>query len=170
MEKKMLQVVIRPITENDADLMIAFFNSFSDQTRRFFTPHDIDPNGLRLLVSGIPSNPNARRFMATIMEEGKEVMAGYVFFWDWHKMVPWFGIGASDRFQGMGLGNQMMSFAVEMAKAHHKGGILLTTWKDNYRAQNLYKKFGFELIGQEKNLVEYLMIMNFPDPNVAGVS
>src|SRR5512135_701356 len=101
MEKKILRAMILPITENDADLMIDFFNSFSDQTRDFFTPHEIDADGLRRLVRDIPSNPNARRFMATVIDDEKEVMAGYVFFWDWQKMVPWFGIGCADRFQGM---------------------------------------------------------------------
>jgi len=145
--------------------MIAFFNSFSAQTRYFFTPHEIDADGLHRLVRGIPTNPNARRFMATVIEAGQEVMAGYVFFWDWHKMVPWLGIGATDRFQGMRLGNKMMEFAIRMAQEHHKGGILLTTKKENYRAQGIYQKFGFELLGQEKNLVEYLMILNFLDPH-----
>ena len=167
MEKKILPARIRPITEHDSELMIAFFSSFSEETRRFFTPHEIDPEGLRRLARGIPSNPTARRFMAAVVEGGKEVMAGYVFFWEWNKMVPWLGIGVSDRFQGRGLGNQMMEFAIRLAKEHHKGGILLTTWKDNLRAQRLYQKFGFEIIGQEKNLIEYLMILNFPDPNFA---
>ena len=67
------------------------------------------------------------RFCATLIEDGQEVMAGYVFFWDWHTQVPWFGIGATDRFHGMGLGNQMMEFSIDYAKKYGKGGILLTT-------------------------------------------
>ncbi len=165
MEKKILPAKIRPITQQDGDLIVDFFQSFSDRTRYFFTPHAIDPDSLRRLVREIPGNPCARRFMAAVQEDGKEVMAGYVFFWDWHKMVPWFGIGASDRFQGMGLGNQMMEFAINLAKACHKGGILLTTKKDNDRAQALYKKFGFEFLGEDTHLIEYLLILNFPDPD-----
>jgi ribosomal protein S18 acetylase RimI-like enzyme len=165
MEKITINATIRPIAPSDGDLMIDFFNSFSDQTRYFFTPHASDPDSLRSLVSDIPNNPNAVRYMATVIEDGKEVMAGYVFFWEWDKMIPWFGIGASDRFHGMNLGNQMMEFAVQLARQHKKGGILLTTKKDNFRAQSLYKKFGFIILGEETHLVEYLMIRNFDDPN-----
>ncbi len=164
MEKKNLPVIIRPITGQDEDLFVAFYQSLSDQTQSFFHPHTTDPESLRSLVRGIPASPQARRFMAVVQEDGKEVMAGYVFFWDWHKMVPWFGIATGDRFQGMGLGNQMMGFAIDLAKEAHKGGILLTTMKDKTRAQALYRKFGFELLGEEKERIEYLMILNFIDP------
>ncbi len=164
MEKKAIHATIRPITANDAELMIDFFNSFSDSTRYFFTPHAIDPDGLRALVRGIPDDPAAARFMASVNEDGKEIMAGYVFFWDWNKMVPWFGIGARDRFHGGGMGKQMMEFAIRLAKEHHKGGILLTTKKTNYRARAMYEKYGFTMLGEEHNLVEYLMLLNFDDP------
>jgi ribosomal protein S18 acetylase RimI-like enzyme len=164
--KPTLAATIRPLTENDAALIYTFFTSFSPQTRRFFTPHAIDLPGLTRLMQNIPLDPTVARFCATVIEDRQEVMAGYVFFWDWHTQVPWFGIGATDRFHGMGLGNRMMEFAIDYAKRHSKGGILLTTQKPNFRAQAMYKKFGFEMIGEETHLVEFLMILRFKDEDV----
>ena len=160
-KKVALAATIRPLTENDTDLIYTFFTSFSAQTRQFFTPHAIDLPGLTRIIHNIPSDPTAARFCATLIEDGQEVMAGYVFFWDWHTQVPWFGIGATDRFHGMGLGNQMMEFSIDYAKKHGKGGILLTTQKPNVKAQAMYKKFGYEMLGQDTHLDEYLMILRF---------
>ena len=159
--KPALAATIRPLTENDGALIHAFFSSFSPQSRQFFTPHDIDLPGLTRLMQNIPFDASAARFCATVIEDGQEVMAGYVFFWDWDTQVPWFGIGSTDRFHGMGLGNQMMEFAIDYAKKHGKGGILLCTQKPNFRAQAMYKKFGFEMLGQDTQLFEYLMILRF---------
>ncbi len=159
--KTILDATIRPLNENDTPMIFAFFNSFSDQTRQFFTPHAIDLPGLTRLIQNIPNDPTGARFCATVIEDGEEIMAGYVFFWDWHTQVPWFGIGATDRYQGMNLGNKMMEFAVDFAKRHGKGGILLTTNKSNVRAQALYKKFGYEMIGVDNQMDEYLMILRF---------
>ena len=159
--KPTFAAAFRPLTENDTALIYTFFTSFSPQTRQFFTPHAIDLTGLTALIQNIPHDPTVARFCATVIEDGQEVMVGYVFFWDWHTQVPWFGIGATDRFHGMGLGNRMMEFAIDYAKSHGKGGILLTTQKPNFRAQAMYKKFGFEIIGEETHLAEYLMILRF---------
>jgi RimJ/RimL family protein N-acetyltransferase len=84
-------------------------------------------------------------------------MIGTVILWDWTKPVPWFGICSRDGWQGQGLGNRMMTCAVEYAKQHGKGGILLTTHKENLRAQALYKKYDFETIGVDGR-GEWLMI------------
>jgi len=157
-----LDVYIRPLTENDAQLIIDFFNSFSDQTRFFFTPHEIVPDSLKWMVKEIPNDKNYSRFMAGIIDNGTEIMVGYVFFWDWLKKIPWFGIGVRDAYQGMGLGNKLMKFAIDYARKSGKGGILLTTKKSNIRAQAIYKKFGFKTIGEDFG-GEYLLILNFGD-------
>jgi ribosomal protein S18 acetylase RimI-like enzyme len=156
---------IRPLTVDDAQKMIDFFGSFSEQTRIFFTPHDITPDGLRKMVASLDERKDAIRFMLSVEEDGQEIMAGYVFFWDWDKLIPWFGIGLRDNYQGMGYGNLMMDFAIDLAKRRGKGGILLTTQKPNFRAQSLYKKYGYEMLGDHIH-GEYLLILRFIDPAV----
>jgi ribosomal protein S18 acetylase RimI-like enzyme len=165
--KQPLNARIRRLTVEDASLIIDFYQSLSDQSRVFFTPHAIDPEGLKKLVRELPEHPNVHRYCAVIEEDGKEIMVGYVFFWDWDRCVPWFGIGARDQYQGRGLGNLMMRWSIEYAKEHGKGGILLTTWKANTKAQSLYKKFGYELLGVHTS-GEYMMILRFDDDKEKG--
>ena len=156
---------IRPLAADDTQKMIDFFGSFCEQTRIFFTPHDITPDGLRMMVGGLDEHKDACRFMLSVEEEGLEIMAGYVFFWDWDKLIPWFGIGLRDKYQGMGYGSLMMEFAIDLARRNGKGGILLTTHKPNLKAQGLYKKYGYELLGDHVS-GEYVLILRFTDPNV----
>lgn len=157
-----MNAVIRPLTENDAARFIDFFSNCGAETRYFFSPHDMDPEGLTKIVRDIPTNKNSVRFMAAVQQDDQEVMAGYVFFWDWQTQVPWFGIGLRNSYQGMGLGKKMIEFAIDLARKCGKGGILLTTKKTNFRAQGLYKSHGFEMIGEEPG-GEYLMILRFSE-------
>ncbi len=151
---------IRPVTEHDTELVVEFYTSLSDETWHFFHPHPRDRTYLEDLVHSLPLRPDLALFMASALQEGKEIMVGTVFFWDWTKQVPWFGICARDGWQGQRLGDRMTAHAVEFAQKHGKGGILLTTHKDNLRAQALYKKHGFEIIGIDP-YDEHLMILRF---------
>ena len=154
---------LRPLTSADAQKMIDFFSSFSEQTRIFFTPHDITPDGLRKLTAEVDQHQDARRFILSLEEAGEEIMIGYVFFWDWDKLIPWFGIGLRDAYHGMGFGSLMMEFAIDLARRNGKGGILLTTHKPNVKAQALYKKYAYEFLGDHVS-GEYMLILRFLDP------
>ena len=149
---------IREITQNDSELLVEFYTSLSDETWYFFHPHPRDPENLINLVHSLPERSDLALFMASIQEAEKEIMIGTVFFWDWTKQVPWFGICARDGWQGQGLGDRMTAHAVEYAWQHGKGGILLTTHKENFRGQGLYTKHGFETIGIDPH-DEWLMIL-----------
>ena len=154
---------IRPIGIDDAQRMIDFFESFSEQTRIFFTPHDITHAGLEELVREIPERSDAVRFMLSVDENGQEIMVGYVFFWDWDRLIPWFGIGLRDAYHSQGFGSWMMEVAIDFARRNGKGGILLTTHKPNTKAQGLYRKYGYELLGEHVS-GEYMLILRFEDP------
>jgi len=39
----------------------------------------------------------------------------------------------------------LMEYLIDFAKKKNKKGIVLTVYKDNERALNLYKKYGFEI-------------------------
>ncbi|MGI6689551.1 MAG: GNAT family N-acetyltransferase [Clostridiales bacterium] len=156
------KIMIRPIQEGDVDLIYDYFLSHSEETKRFFTPHAMDRACAEWLTQEDRLDPDTHRFVAVKTDAGAETIVGYVFFWKWTKMVPWFGIAVRDGYKGQGLGTLMMQHAIDEAKKHHKGGILLTTATDNVRAQALYRKFGYEIIGKDER-GEYLMILNFPD-------
>ena len=153
---------IRPLDETDTERLYAYFCSFSEETRYFFTPHALDRDFTAKLTHEDLADPDTLRFVVVTRQNGEELIVGYFFFWSWLKKVPWFGIGVRDGYKGQGLGSRMMQHAVHEARQRQKGGILLTTRKDNTRAQALYRKFGYEILGEEPR-GEYLLLLNFPD-------
>jgi ribosomal protein S18 acetylase RimI-like enzyme len=154
------QFLIRSVTAGDAEHVVDFYHALSDETWRFYNPHPRDRDYLENLVSSLPNRPDQALFMASTQQDGHEIMIGTVFFWDWTRRVPWFGICTRDGWQGQGVGDRMTAHAVEYAHQHGKGGILLTTHKENFRAQALYNKYGFETIGTDSR-DEWLMILRY---------
>jgi ribosomal protein S18 acetylase RimI-like enzyme len=157
-------ISIRLMTGADDDLFVAFYAALSQETLFFFSAHDPNPVKLHELVAGIPAETTIRRFAAVYPGEHGEEMAGYLFLWDLDRMVPWLGICVRDDFKGQGLGTRLMRHAQEYCRARGKGGILLTTHKENMRGQALYRKMGFEILGVDPR-DELLMIFRLDDPN-----
>jgi len=160
MPDEVLMSTIRPVRIGDAGLFIDFFGSFDERNLYLFTPHAIDPDSLRRIVDETPGNPKCARWLLSYEDQGKEVMIGYVFLWDVDTGVPWLGIGLRQTCLEKGLGTRMMAHTVDYAKAAGKGGIMLTVKKENSRAMALYRKFGFEVIGEDHRS-ELLMITRF---------
>jgi ribosomal protein S18 acetylase RimI-like enzyme len=156
----MPDTLIRPMTSQDVPLFLDFYDSLSEDTLFFFRPHPRDHAYLGNLITSIPTEANTHRFLAYQVVNDRQVMVGYVFLWDMHLQIPWFGICVRDGFQGQGLGELMMWFAIDYAKLHDKGGILLTTHQHNLRGQRLYRKHGFETLGISPE-DEFLMILRF---------
>jgi ribosomal protein S18 acetylase RimI-like enzyme len=50
-------------------------------------------------------------------------------------------------FYDLKLGAVLFQFNVDLSKKNNQAGIWLYTWKENHRAINFYKKYGFEIIG-----------------------
>jgi ribosomal protein S18 acetylase RimI-like enzyme len=157
-------ISIRRMTERDGELFVRFYAGLSAESLFFFTPHDPNPNKLRELILGTPQERNIRRFAAVLSIEGSEEMAGYVFLWDLDTGVPWLGICVSDSYKGQGIGTLLMDYAKQCCREQGKGGILLTTHRDNEKAQGLYRKVGYETIGTDSR-GEHLMIFRLRDEN-----
>lgn len=49
-----------------------------------------------------------------------------------------------EAYQGLGLGKQLIEYALQEARALSKTWIWLGVWERNYKAQKFYAKFGFE--------------------------
>ena len=156
------ELTIREMTAGDGELFVAFYAALSEETLKFFTPHDPRPEKLRALIAAIPTEPNVRRFAATRVGENGEEMAGYVFLWDLDTAVPWLGICVNDRYKGQGVGTRLMRYVENYCQDRHKGGILLTTHVENIIAQGLYRKVGYEVIGTDHR-GELLMILRIKD-------
>jgi ribosomal protein S18 acetylase RimI-like enzyme len=169
MSKNTPPLTIRRLTTNDTQLLYAFFQSASERTRFLMCAHPYDYETAEKLTS--PEQialPNIIRYAAVTPDGDSEVMAGYLFFWDWDRKVPWLGIAVSDRFHGLGIGKRLMTFAEETARQSGKGGILLTTKKVNAVAFSMYQKCGYERIGESlqwgpDHPPEHLLMLNFID-------
>lgn len=154
---------IRPLCHRDAALVEAFYAHVLPQTRAIFGKYRFTKqHALEMAEETVSSSTHRYFVVVTQSETGNEEMVALFWFWDWTKKLPWFGIMIADAWQKRKLGRMMMSRAIAEAHRHGKGGILLTTAKTNERAQALYQRFSFEMIGEAKN-GEYLMILNFPD-------
>lgn len=153
----------RPVIPEDAERLSAFYAMLHEQTRAIFKSYRFNREHAEEIARE-SVNRLSGSYHVAVVDEGEhgETIIGLVWFWDWRKKVPWIGIMITDAHQNRGLGTRMMEYAVAEAKSRDKGGILLTTAKTNVRGQALYKRFGFEMIGEGAG-GEYLMILNFSE-------
>jgi ribosomal protein S18 acetylase RimI-like enzyme len=130
---------IAPLQRFDAGL--------SACTRGVFLPHAYDePTLLRYVQRNLEG-----RDRAYVLRCRADV-AGYFFLWEFDQPVPVLGIGLADVWQGQGLGEAMLRVLIGDARAAGRDAIELTTMPANERAFQLYRRVGFELIGEVENV------------------
>jgi ribosomal protein S18 acetylase RimI-like enzyme len=140
-------VLVRPVTEKDIPRLQAFERDLSEESRELFTPHPYDDATLEEVVERARTGQD-RVYVA--MADGRVV--GYFFLWHMDHPVPILGIGIVDAYQGQGLGKQFMRLLIEDAREEGRDGIDLTTMQRNDRAFSLYRKVGFDYVGDVKNV------------------
>ncbi|MFW9922600.1 MAG: GNAT family N-acetyltransferase [Candidatus Thorarchaeota archaeon] len=59
-------------------------------------------------------------------------------------------VGVKKDFRGKGFGKNLMKFALKIAEKNRYQNVMLEVVKKNYRAINLYKKLGFQIIKTTK--------------------
>lgn len=137
---------IRPLTLEDRALAMRFFDRLGPASLQFFNINDIHRNSLIDWFEG--RRPDKRNFVAVgINDQGEEEIAGYVFLWDVNYKTPWLGICVSDKWQGHGLGKKLMAYVEDYCRKLGKGGIFLTTNKENIAGQKVYTHCGYKQIG-----------------------
>lgn len=152
---------VRPMIPADAERVDLFYRRLSGQSRKIFPKYSFTREHAEQAAKESATDSTKRRYVTVDGEAASDgAMIGMVWFWNWTKRVPWFGIMIADDYQNRGIGKAMLAFAVDEALAAGKGGILLTTAKSNARAQSLYRRFGFVTIGEDLR-GEDLMILNF---------
>jgi len=150
-----LNIELREAGYGDERYINEFFDSLGGESRAVFNRRDYNRKGA-LKYCG--KKDEKRKYWIALME-GK--MAGCVFFLDWNTSIPEMGIAIRDELQGQHLGRELVSFAIERAKAANKGGIQLTTHTANLRAQVLYEAVGFVCKGLCKNCTELFYLLSF---------
>lgn len=162
-------VVIRLVLPGDEQLFMSFFNHLSNETKTIFSATSFTSEYAGQLVKEALHVDKIRRFVVLQQGAGDPpddvVMLGTVWLWEWNRKIVWLGIMIGDAFQNQGYGKRLIQFAVDYARQHAKGGIILTTHKTNVRAQKLYQRFHFQTIGEDSR-GEYIMLLNFPEETV----
>lgn len=160
---KEMEIRIRSITMSDREMVVAFFDQMSAESRSLFDLHG--SNRKRILQCFEVPNPTCHDFAAVIpTENGVERMVGYVFLTKWDTMTPLLGIVVAEDYKGHGLGHKLMSFAEEHCIKYGKGGIFLTTQMANIRGQRLYISCGYQKLGMSMS-GELLFFRYFPEIN-----
>lgn len=62
-------------------------------------------------------------------------------------------MAVSPALRGQGIGNQMMQFAIRFAEQHHWEKILLYSNTILENSIHLYRKYGFQEVSMEKNVI-----------------
>ena len=52
-----------------------------------------------------------------------------------------------ENYYGKGLGKELLTFNLDLARSNGQSDIWLYTWKENHRGISFYKNIGFEIIG-----------------------
>jgi len=153
------QLQIRPMIPDDLDRMHRFFDAMGKETIYFFDVSGVNRRRMEAYLSQPPLG--TAHFIAVLSEDPEQNVAGYVFLWDLHTGMPWLGIAIADDWKGMHLGRALMRYALDFAHRHGCGGMLLTTAKDNVRAQKLYESLGFKHVGTAMHRQERLYMLRF---------
>ena len=153
--KLLRQIILREICAGDEALINDFFDRMGGETRSLFNRRDYNRRGV--LKFCVHPDPTRRYILAEYQGE----MAGYFFFLDFDTSIPQLGLAVRDDLAGRGLGAHLVSVAQHMAREAGKGGIQLTTHVANLRAQTLYEKMGFSLVGPTKNGTEFFYLYRY---------
>jgi RimJ/RimL family protein N-acetyltransferase len=150
---------IRLMTAEDKPLAEEFFAQMSDISAGFFNMQR--GNELRTYDFCDGRLSDHEFWIASGREEnGREFIAGIVFVWERESMLPWLGVAVAERLQGRHLGERLVRTVIDWCLGTGRGGILLTTHKNNIRGQKLYERCGFERHGVWHN-DEFLYILRF---------
>lgn len=141
------ELTVERLSGAHAEALPRFHEGLSQASRDTFTPHAYDPDTIAVYIRRSQADDD-RIYVAL---KGDEIV-GYFFLWEFQSSIPLLGIGIADAVQGEGLGRQMMERLNEDARAAGKEGIELTTMQHNDRAFALYRKVGFEHVGDVDNV------------------
>ena len=141
------ELEVRRLTEALIPALQRFNAALSESTRSFFLPHAYDEETLTRYCA---RNGDGRD-LAYVLCAHSEVV-GYFFLWEFDRPVPLLGIGLADAWQGQGLGEAMMRLLIEEARAAKRDGVELTTVLTNERAFHVYRRMGFEEVGEVDNV------------------
>ncbi len=153
------RVLIRKFRRTDGDALYEFFTKgLSPQSQRLYSLQPLD----RSLVNTVVSEVDAPDVLRLVAFKGDRII-GYAY---WRQQLlkpkmPLLSIAVADDHQGLGLGQALMELLIEGAKLKGMEGIELHVFKHNRRAITLYRKLGFEIVGDYDSGRQWIMVLRF---------
>jgi ribosomal protein S18 acetylase RimI-like enzyme len=140
---------VRQLQIPDAPALAAFYNQLSKDSKRTFRP--IGPVTIlekcrEIAVDNINQGKPASKYDLVGILSGKII--GWSFIWDLSTPHPTFGLAVADTYHNQGVGQLLMTYTLEWARANGLGEVHLTVVQDNKVAYHLYQKFGFVKTGE----------------------
>ena len=159
MEHTSDNIKIRRLVPSDLDGVRDFFRALGEVGTAFFNANGYNERQACAFLQGEREN---HIYWAAVADtpDGQEI-AGIVFLFKINTRVPWLGVAVAEKWQGRHLGCRLLTTAEEWARETGAGGIMLTTARDNTRAQGLYERMGYKNIGRYCN-GELLYLLAFP--------
>ncbi len=154
------RVRVRLLRPSDGPMLYEFFGALSEQTRKWFCPHPFDRKTAESIASQ-HDDPDKVVFLA--VDEGDTRVLGYCFLTGLSKDFPHLGICVRDDAQNSGLGQLLMRHLEAFAREGGYEGLELLVFKDNPRAQHVYRKCGYRVVADADKGRQYLMRFSFAE-------
>ncbi len=153
------RVLIRRFRRSDGDALYEFFrHGLSPRSQRLYSLQPLD----RSLVQMVVSETDAPDVLRLVAFAGDRIV-GYAYWREqlFKDKMPLLSIAVADSHQGLGLGQALMELLIEGARQKGMKGLELHVFKHNQRAINLYRKLGFEFVGDTDNGRQWVMALCF---------
>ncbi|MCS7187174.1 MAG: GNAT family N-acetyltransferase [Armatimonadetes bacterium] len=153
------RVLIRRFRRTDGEALYEFFTKgLSPESQRLYSVQPLD----RSLVNAVVSEADAPDVLRLVAFCGDKIV-GYAYWRQqlFNPKMPLLSIAVADGHQGLGLGQALMELLIEGAKLKGMEGIELHVFKHNRRAIALYRKLGFEIVGDTDNGRQWIMVLLF---------
>lgn len=153
------RVLIRKFRRTDGEALYEFFTKgLSPESQRLYSVQPLDRN----LVNAVVSEADAPDVLRLVAFRGDKIV-GYAYWRQqlFNPKMPLLSIAVADGHQGLGLGQALMELLIEGAKLRGMEGIELHVFKHNRRAIALYRKLGFEIVGDTDNGRQWIMVLRF---------
>ncbi len=141
------EVLLRPIKPEDEPMWLEMFQNFSEESirYRFFQMLKDTPHEVRVRYCNIDYDREVA-IVAELLEEGRRKILGVSRVSiepDGKTGEMAFIVG--DRWQNLGLGTEMVDYALDIAAEMGVENVYAIMLPDNYRALSLTKKMGFDI-------------------------
>ena len=145
------EVILRPIRPEDEPMEKELFSNLSKEAQRFRFFGLIKNITHEMLVRYTQIDYDREIAIVVEMEEdGKKLIAGVArLVADAYNDSAEFAIVVADPWQGLGLGNKLTDYILEIAKRRKLQRVYATVLNDNYKMLSMFKKRTFEIIKRD---------------------